>query len=510
MQKMNEPLSKNTVKLPMIILGLGVFFAIIFFMDLNPEKPQMTMAMAVAVLMAIWWVTEAAPIAITSLLPIALFPVMGILDGKTVSATYINYIVFLFLGGFMMALALEKWQLHKRIALKILSVLGNSPLKILIGFMIATSFLSMWISNTATTMMMIPIAFSVYKSLEGNYDKKSLSSFNIALLLSIAYSASIGGVTTLVGTAPNLSFVRIFEILYPQGSDISFSNWLLFTLPLTLLMLSITLFVLYFLFPIRNKLKYTSRDILKKSYKDLGKMTSAQKRVLTLFVLLILLWIFRKPIQVGDLYIPGWSYLFDNPKWINDGTSAMFVGLLLFIIPSKTKANTPLLNWEISKKIPWDIIFLLGGGFALAKAFTETGLADYLGNLITEYSSKDPKLLMITSTILMSLATEFTSNTATTEMLLPIIGGIANKITVHPLMLMLPVTLAASMAFMFPVATPPNAIIFGTGQLKVKHMLRAGIILNTLAVIFICILTYLWAETAFNVDFEDIEFMRKK
>lgn len=502
--------SKKHVKYPMVFLGLMVFLCIVFFTDLNPEKPAMTMTMAVVALMAIWWITEAVPIAITSLLPIVLFPVMGILDGKTVSATYVNYIIFLFLGGFIMALALEKWQLHKRIALKILSLLGSHPLKVLIGFMLTTSFLSMWISNTATTMMMIPIAFSVYESLKSEGNQKNLPYFNTALLLGIAYSASIGGITTLVGTVPNLSFVRIFEILYPNVVDISFGNWLLFTFPLTIVMLCITLAVLYLLFPIRGMAGNNTTALFKKSYRDLGKMTAAQKRVLVLFSVLILLWIFRKSIQIGSFTLPGWSGLFGNPKWINDGTTAVFIALLLFIIPSKTVAKAPLLDWSISKKMPWDIVFLLGGGFALAKAFTTTGLADYIGTLITTYSSKDHLWLMGIATGLMSLATEFTSNTATTEMLLPIISGIANKVMVHPLLLMLPVTLAASMAFMFPVATPPNAIIFGTGKLKVKDMLKTGIILNTLAVICICLLTYFWAEIAFDIDFNAIDFMKKK
>ena len=500
----------NTIKLPMIFIGLFVFVATLLFLDLNPEKPAMAMTLSVAILMAIWWITEAIPIGITSLLPIVLFPIMGVLDGKTVSNAYINYIIFLFLGGFLLALALEKWELHKRIALKILSILGGSPLKILAGFMLASSFLSMWISNTATTMLMLPIAFSVYQSLEKIYNTKTLFKFNTALLLSIAYSASIGGITTLIGTVPNLSFVRIFEILYPKSAEISFGNWLLFTMPLTMIMFVIILLLLYFLFPTKGAFKNTSKNIFKQSYKDLGAMTSGQKRVLVLFGILIFLWIFRKPIHIGNVHIIGWSTFFNNSKWINDGTSAIFIAILLFIIPSKNKSNIPLLTWEITKKIPWDIILLLGSGFALAKAFATTGLADYIGKIIVENSSTHPKWLSINATTLMSLATEFTSNTATTEMLLPIVGGIANHIQIHPLLLMLPVTLAASMAFMFPVATPPNAIVFGTGKLKVIDMFKAGIILNTLAVISICLLTYFWAEIAFGIDFDNISFMVKK
>ncbi len=494
---------KNSIKIPMVFIGLLFFSFILIFLDLDTDKPAMKMTLAVAVLMAIWWVTEAIPIGITSLLPIVLFPVMGVLDGKIVSGTYINYIVFLFLGGFLLALALEKWELHRRIALKILNTLGNSPFKILLGFMVSSSFLSMWISNTATTMMMLPIVSSVSGSLEQYYNKKTLFKFNTALLLGIAYSSSIGGITTLIGTAPNLSFVRIFEILYPNSIEISFSQWFIFTLPLTLFKFFVTLYLLYFLFLPKGNYSKLSKDFFKKAYIDLGAMNIAQKRVLVLFTILIFLWIFRKPIQIGDFHIWGWSQLFGEPKWINDGTSAIFIAILLFIIPAKKDA-TPLLTWDISKKIPWDVVLLLGGGFALAKAFSTTGLADYLGRIIVENANNNSLFMMFSATGLMSFATEFTSNAATTEMLLPIVGGIANQLKVHPLFLMFPVTLAASMAFMFPVATPPNAIVFGTRKLKVRDMLKAGFILNTIAIISICLLTYFWAEVAFNINFEDL------
>lgn len=498
---MNEN-KKNQIKPRLILVGFLVFLGVCFFMDLNPEKPAMTMTLAVTILMAILWITEAIPIAVTSLLPIVLFPVLGILDGKAVAGTYVNYIIFLFIGGFIMALALEKWNLHKRIALKILIFLGSSPLKIIIGFMIATAFLSMWISNTATTMMMVPIAFSVQQSLSNHLDKTALKSLSTALLLSIAYSASVGGITTLVGTAPNLSFVRIFEIRYPESVDISFGNWMLFTTPITLLMLCAIFWMLYFLFPIKCDLnKQKSKEIFKRSYEKLGSISSAEKRVLLLFSALIFLWIFRKPIQIGDFTFIGWSSFLGNPKWINDGTTAIFIAILLFMIPSEKGSKTALMDWEISKKFPWDIVLLLGGGFALAKGFTATGLADYIGGLITDYAGNDAITLMISGTTLMSLATEFTSNTATTEMLLPIISGIANKVMIHPLLLMLPVTLAASMAFMFPVATPPNAIVFGSGQLKIKDMVKAGVLLNTIAVLVVCLLTMVWGAVVFGINF---------
>lgn len=490
-------------------LAVFSFMTIYFFIDLNPEKPEITATLAVAVLMMILWVTEAIPMGVTSLLPVVLFPLFGILDGKVAAQSYINYIIFLFIGGFLMSFALEKTKLHQRIALKILSILSGSPIRILLGFMLVSCFLSMWISNTATTMLMVPIAFSVYDSLEKNIsNSKSILNFNKALLLGIAYSASIGGITTLIGTIPNLAFTRIFEVLYPNNSvDISFSTWFLFALPLTILMFFVSLILLYFIFcrSTKNNFQNLDKNFFKESYKKLGPMSISQKRVFILFFLLIFLWIFRKPIQIGNFYIPGWGLLFPNASWINDGTSAMFVGILLFILPSGDEKK-PLLTWDIFHKIPWAVVFLLGGGFALAKAISTTGLSDYIGGMIANSGITGGSQLMLGCTTLMSLATELTSNTATTEMFLPIISGVANKTHIHPLFLMLPVTLAASMAFMFPVATPPNAIVFGTGKIKIKDMLKVGIILNFIAIMLIFMLTYFWAEIAFGVDFKNIFF----
>ena len=487
------------------LVALLCFAGVYFFLDLDPEKPQMTATLAAAVLMMILWVTEAIPIGVTSLLPVVLFPLLGILDGKIAAQSYVNYIIFLFIGGFLMAFTLEKWKLHERIALKILSILAGSPIRILLGFMVASCFLSMWISNTATTMLMVPIAFSVYKSLEKNISQSgSILKFNKALLLGIAYSASIGGVMTLIGTTTNLAFTRVFEVLYPNSHiDISFGSWFVFTLPLSLVMIIITLFLLYFAFcgAAKNDFKSLSKDFFKRSYKRLGPMSVPQKRVFILFFLLIFLWVFRKPIQIGSFYLPGWSQIFAHAKWINDGTSAMLIGLLLFIIPSGQEKNTTLLTWDIFKKIPWNIVFLLGGGFALARAIRATGLAHYIGEMIADSGIVSASWLSVGCAGLMSLATELTSNTATTEMLLPIIAGVADKTQIHPLFLMLPVTLAASMAFMFPVATPPNTIVFGTGKLKIKDMLRVGIFLNCIAVLLIFLLTYFWAELALGVDF---------
>ncbi|WP_194767495.1 SLC13 family permease [Tamlana sp. I1] len=490
---------KAAINMKLIAVGLLVFFGIIFFVDLQPGKPEVTYTAAIALLMAFWWVTEALPIGVTSFLPIILFPVLGVLDGKAISNAYINYVIFLFIGGFIMALAMEKWDLHKRIALKILAVVGGSPFRILLGFMLASSFLSMWMSNTATAMMMLPIAFSVTTALEEVHGKVNMSSFAAGLLLCIAHACSIGGIATLVGTPPNLSFLRIFEIIYPNAPEISFGQWISFAFPITVMIFIFSLVLLYITFKPKANIEKLDAYFFKNKYAELGKITTEQKRVFVLFVALAVLWVFRADLNLGFVNIPGWSSVFKNPKYLNDGTVAMFIALLLFIIPS-SKKNEGLVTWSIMLKIPWHIVFLFGGGFALAKGFIDSGLSNYVGGLLSDTKELSPVMLVGTLTALMSTLTEFTSNTATTEMILPIMSGLASEIRVNPLLIMIPVTLAASMAFMLPIATPPNAIVFGTGKLKMMQLVKTGFIVNVFSVLIIVLMTMLWGTIIFNID----------
>lgn len=493
-----EPTEKKpAVKFNIIALGLALFACFIFFIDLKPGSPEVTYTAAVAILMALWWVTEALPVAITSLLPILLFPMLGVMDGKAVSETYINYVIFLFIGGFLMALALEKWNLHKRIALKILSMVGGSPFMIMLGFMLAGGFLSMWMSNTATAMMMLPIAFSVTNALEDIHGDK-IQRYATGLLLAIAYACSIGGIATLVGTPPNLSFVRIFEIIFPSAPEIPFSKWMLFAFPLALCTWVFALFYLYFMYKPKGGVEKLPRSFFKDKYKTLGPVKPEEKKLLGVFGLLVFLWVFRKSIEVGFATIPGWSNIFGNPSYLNDGTVAVFVGVILFIIPSSQK-NEGLLTWEIAPKIPWHIVLLFGGGFALAKGFIDSGLSSFIGGQLMAAKELSELPLIGTITFIMGALTNFTSNTATTEMMLPIISGLCMEIGVHPLLLMIPVTLAASMAFVFPVATPPNAIVFGSGKLRMIDMVKAGVWLNLVAVIFITLATYYWGTVVFDI-----------
>ncbi len=491
----------SNVNYGVLILATCLLAMMAIFLDLVPGNPAVSLTASIALYMAILWVTEAIPIGLTSLLPLILFPALGVLDGKAISDSYINYVIFLFIGGFMMALAMEKWDLHHRIALKILSLLGGSPFKILLGFMLASAFLSMWMSNTATAMMMLPIIFSVTKALEEIHGREKLGKYAVAILLGVAYSCSIGGMATLVGTPPNLSFIRILEIIYPNAPEIAFGEWLIFALPLSTLMFVLTLVILFFFFPAGKGMRIENKSFFKEKYLALGPTTSEQKRVFVLFIMLVFLWVFRKSLAIGDLHIPGWSSLMPVPKFINDGTIAIFVAFLLFVVPSSKSDNRQgLVTWEIIAKIPWGIVLLFGGGFALAKGFIESGLSSYIGERLVAAGNLSDLGLLFTVTTMMTFLTEFTSNTATTEMMLPIVAGLSNKIQIHPLFLMIPVTLAASMAFMFPVATPPNAVVFGSGKLNMVDMVKAGFIINILGIIAMALVFTTWGAMMFDID----------
>lgn len=474
---------------------------IILFADLQPGNPAVTKMLAVALLMAVWWITEAVPLAVTSLIPVALFPLLGIMNGQEVSATYFNHVIFLFIGGFLIALAMERWNLHRRIALRILLITGVSPGRILLGFMLAASFLSMWISNTATAMMMLPILMSIIAKLEESVDKKSVSMFSIALLLGIAYSSSIGGIATLVGTPPNLSFARIFHIYFPDAPEVSFAKWFLFAFPTAVVIFIIAWLLLYFKFkPAKHEWSNIDKLTFRKQLTEMGPMSYEEKVVLTGFILVAVLWLFRSELVIGQVIIPGWSSLFEHESYINDGTVAIFIAVLLFIIPAKKKEMKRILVWETAKAIPWNIILLFGGGFALASGFKESGLSTWFGEQMIWVTNYPSIVVVIFICLVLTFLTELTSNTATTEMILPILAGIAISTKINPLLLMVPATLSCSMAFMLPVATPPNAIVFGTNRLTVSQMASTGLLLNLIGAVVITAMTYLLGASVFDIQ----------
>ena len=487
-----------------LIIAPLLFLYIILVIDLEPGKPEITYTFAIALLMAIWWITEVIPLAVTALLPVVLFPVFGVMDGKAVSSAYFNHVIFLFIGGFMVALAMQKWDLHKRIAIRILMITGTSPARILLGFMLAAAFLSMWISNTATAMMMVPILLSITKKLEEFIPEKENNRFTIGLLLSVAYSASIGGVATLVGTPPNLSFARIFQIMFPSAPEISFSSWFVFAFPVTVIFFIIVWIFLFAMFKPRVSVNSLKEINFKEQYRLLGSSSFEQKIVGIVFFVLATLWLTRAGITIGSFNLPGWSSLLSVPSYINDGTVAIALSIVLFLIPSKTVKGSYIMDWETAKYIPWNIVLLFGGGFALAGAFKVSGLSLWVGQQLVGFDMLHPIVIILLISLTITFLTELTSNTATTEMLLPVLAGIAVSVEINPLLLMLPATISASMAFMLPVATPPNAIVFGSNRITVMQMARTGIFLNLLGALLITFITYFWGAYIFNISFDSM------
>ncbi len=454
---------------------------------------------AVVAMMAIWWVGEGTSLAVTAMLPLVLFPLLGIMPSKQVAPNYANHLIFLFLGGFMIALAMEKWNFHKRLALWIINAMGTDPKRIVLGFMIATAFLSMWISNTASTMMMLPVAMAVVRqialdaSLNGarNFDsqKQIENGLGLVLMLALAYSASIGGVGTPIGTPPNIVFAGFYRNLFPDNPEISFFQWMTMALPIVLVFIPITwVYLCRFVSPFpMSQIEGGESGIIQQELDEMGSMSRAEKIVATVFCFTAFLWIFRQPIVVGDFIIPGWSSLFENPKFLHDSTVAMAMGLLLLVMPVNGTQGLTLngktewfvLDWKtVQSKTPWGILILFGGGFALAAGFGVSGLDQWIGSKLTGVSDWPLWMTVLVICLAVTFLTELTSNTATTTMILPILGMAAVAATIHPLFFMVPATLAASFAFMLPVATPPNAIVFGSGWVSIPKMSRAGLILN--------------------------------
>lgn len=458
---------------------------------------------AIASLMAIFWATEAIPLAATSLIPIVLFPVMGIMsDGSSVASVYFNNVIFLFIGGFMIALAMEKWNLHKRIALFIIKNNGKSPAKIVLGFMLGTMFLSMWISNTATAVMMLPVAMAIIIKIEEEFGATSSHTFSLCLLLGVAYAASIGGATTLIGTPPNLVFVKVFKDLFPNAPPISFAKWMLATLPIVIGMLFFIWFLLTkVLYKIPSKIKI-DQDIIHKEYNELGDFSYEEKVVAIVFFITAVLWITRVDVSFGAYKLPGWINLMPYPESINDGTTAILMALVLFIIPVKNNGTNmkTIIDGSVFKELPWSIIILFGGGFALAKGFEVSGLSTYIGSNLTSLEGTHPIIAILSVSSAMTFTTEFTSNTATTQMIIPVLSSIAVGIKINPLILIIPATLSASFAFMMPVATPPNAVVFGSGRIRIIEMIKAGIIINLIGIVMVTLLFYFIGIHFFEID----------
>jgi len=457
---MREGVSRGTAGL---MLGPVLFFSILYY----PGLPWEARAVAASVAwIATWWLTEAIPIPATSLLPVVLFPLLGVMEVGEVTAEYGNQIIFLFIGGFFIAIAMEKWGLHRRIALFIVGFMGTSLRRIVAGFMLATAFLSAWISNTATTMMMVPIATAVIRSRE-----REDRNFNRLLVLAIAYSASIGGVATLIGTPPNLIFSGIYGQLFQE--EITFVEWTAFALPLSLVLLFIAwAYLSYFACPPESR---ALGESIKEKAESLGRITGEERKVLGVFLLVALLWVTR--VLWGD-YLP----------LVKDSTVAIGGAVLLFLMPAR---GGNLLEWEDAKRVPWGIVLLFGGGLAIAKGFSSTGLDTWVAERLLFLEALPLGLILLGAAALVLFLTEITSNTATATIFLPIMASMAGALGVEPLGLMVAATMASSLAFMMPVATPPNAIVFGTGYVGIPQMARAGMGMNLISLSAIALYVYL-------------------
>jgi sodium-dependent dicarboxylate transporter 2/3/5 len=447
---------------------------------------------AVAAWMAIWWMTEAVAIPVTSLLPLAAFPFLGILSAADASAPYAQELIFLFMGGFFLAAAMESSGLHRRIALSILAAVGSSPERLVLGFMLATAALSMWISNTATTAMMFPIGLAVAELFRGDAPKVGFR-FGVTLMLGIGYAASIGGVATLIGTPPNAVLAAAASDLI--GVEIGFAQWMIVGLPTTALMLPLGWLLLVRVLHPPGDLEGDAAAVIEGERAALGPIRSAERRVAVIFGVTAAAWLLRAPKNFGDLTIPGISTYAPN---VRDSSIAMAAALLLFLIPAGDDSGERLLDWPRARRIPWGVLVLFGGGLSLAGAMDQSGLSAWVGSGVAQLGSLPLPLILLAVALLFVTLTEITSNAATATMAMPLLVGAAAAMGMPALPLMVTAGLAASMAFMLPVATPPNAIVFGADYLEIRHMVRAGIWMNLLAVVVVTVMAVFVLPIAFG------------
>ena len=479
-----------------LYLGPLLFLGIYFFVQPEGMSPEALAMMAVTAWVATWWISEAIPIAATSLLPLVLLPVLGALPIMATASSYSHPMVLLYMGGFMIAVTIEKWNLHRRIALTIISFVGTNIQRLILGFMIATAFLSMWISNTATALMMLPIAVAVVSQLSSGLEVHETGQPNRmgkALMLGIAYSASIGGLATLIGTPTNIILAGVVKELYAY--EITFSQWMMIGLPLSLLLLTVCwVYLVKIAYPFPKGVSIAGgKEEITKQISLLGPITVEEKRVLWVFGLVSFSWIARS-LLLQDL-IPA----------LDDTIIAITGVLLLFVLPS-SDGKTKLLDWKTAEKIPWGILLLFGGGLALAEGFRVTGLAQWIGNQFVFLDFMAFWLFLLIIVAAVNFLTEITSNVATASMLLPVLAAVAYSMDVHPFGLLIGATLAASCAFMLPVATPPNAVVFGSGFLTIPDMVRAGLWMNILSVLLVTVYTLYILPLVWNLDLDMYPF----
>ncbi len=490
MRAEGDPPARLRRRIVGLVAGVALALAVYFLLPGDLAQPARVVA-ATAVLMGLWWMTEAIPIPATALLPLILFPALGVAPIDEASPPYANPVIFLFMGGFMLALAMQRWNLHRRIALVTVRAMGTSPKQVVAGFMLATGFLSMWVSNTATAVMMLPIGISVLALVSRFSGTDELAdsgvpqtNFGTALMLGIAYAASIGSLSTIIGTPPNTLLVGYME----ENHDVSigFGQWMLVGLPLAVVFLAFCWWLLtHVLFRPEIDEIPGGRELIQDEIHKLGRMSGGESRVLLVFVLAALSWVF----------VP---VIFDEPS-VSDEVIAMMAALALFLLPAGAGGGRRLLDWDSAKDLPWGVLLLFGGGLALSSQFTESGLTEWIGQQVGALGALPVVLLVGLVVAGVIFLTELTSNTATAATFLPVAGGVALGLDLDPLLLAIPVALAATCAFMLPVATPPNAIAFGSGYLTIGQMIRGGLWLNVVGVVLITLVAMTTAIWVFGI-----------
>jgi solute carrier family 13 (sodium-dependent dicarboxylate transporter), member 2/3/5 len=489
---------------------IGIALFILAVIGPTPEgmTPEAKFMAATVVLMGCWWIGESLPLGVTALIPLVAFPLLKIMPYGMVAPNYTNHFVFLLLGGFFIAISMQRWNLHTRIAFWIINLVGTSAPRLILGFMIAAAFLSMWISNSATCMMMMPIGLGIVvktEELQGKNPLPNAVNFGACMMLGIAYAANIGGVGTLIGTFPNLVFAGIFENQFPGAPDITFVEWLKIGLPFTVVFVPLMwIYMTRLALPTKGQVLENADEVIRTETEQLGKMKRGEAMILAVFVATALLWIFRSDINLGSVTIRGWAGLLGVDRYVHDSTVAMGMGIPCFILPVDIRKNVYLLDWKHAKQAPWGILLLFGGGFAIAAGFQESGLTEWVGAQLSVLQGVPVPVLIAAIAMMMTFLTEVTSNTASTQMLLPILVATAEALNIDPLLLMLPATISASCAFMLPIGTPPNAIVFASGRVSLDRMAKTGFLLNLITVVFITAFIYFWIVPVWGLSLDGL------
>ena len=476
-----------------LLLGPLLAVLILIFADIDSSRPEVTRMVAVVVWMAWWWLTEPVHLAVTALLPIVLLPLLGIAAVKPVAQSYMDDIIFLFIGGFLLAFAVERWHLHRRIAVRILLAVGTKPSGILLGVMLTAFLISMWISNTATVMMLLSAVLALLHQVEEFIPtEKERQRFATALLIGLAYSATIGGMATLVGTPTNMIFYSRYLKEFPGATDMNFVEWMKWGLPVAVCLLVVVYFILRFVFIKRDMKLDIERSYFMEVKQKLGPPSYEEKVIGVVFAVTVLLWFLRSDIDFGSFTLRGWASLFGSKAvWMQDALPAVLAALVLFLWPSRSKRGRNLLQWTEAERIPFDVILLFGSGFALSLGFQESGLNDWLKQSLSGLQGFPLPVVVLGICVVVSIISEFASNVACIQLILPILLAMAAPLGVHPLELLIPATLASSLGFMLPVATAPNTIVFSSRRIRGRDMYRAGLPADVAGIVLITLMSAL-------------------